>query len=100
MGKHRNSTFDNARDELFSHIHRCDVLKAAPEQQTGWLNETVEYLAETFPGLTDAEITELREIGTRFCRPAIPHGKENTALTREQWQDEPAEADSENAVPA
>ena len=92
--RHANKTFDHARDELFSQIHRCQVLKAATEQQSEWLRETVDYLGETFPALSDRELNELREIGERFCQPPIPHGKQHTAVTRGEWQDadEPAGA--------
>lgn len=100
MGKHRNTTFDHARDELFSHIHRCDVLKANAEQQNDWLRETVEYLGETFPALTDRELNELRDIGQRFCQPPIPHGKSNTELTRDEWEDSGAEEEAGTAAVA
>lgn len=99
MSNHVNATFDNARNEIFSQIHRCQVLKAAPEQQDEWLRQTVEYLGEIFPALTDRELNELREIGARFCQPAIPHGKRHTELTRDEWQ-QPSAADGAEAVPA
>lgn len=81
MAKHRKTDIDSARDDLMSHIHRCGVLKAAPEHQTEWLNDTIDYLGECYPALSAAELTELKQIGTRFCQPVIPHGKGNTALT-------------------
>jgi hypothetical protein len=31
------SPFDQARDELFSHILRCGVLDADPEHQKDWM---------------------------------------------------------------
>jgi hypothetical protein len=68
-----------ARDELFSHINRCGVLQAAPEDQDTWMNETIEYLGERYPDLSDADLGELRAVGMRFCQPAISHGAENTA---------------------
>lgn len=99
MSKHANATFENAQNEIFSQIHRCQVLKAAPEQQEEWLRQTVEYLGEIFPALTDRDLNELREIGARFCQPAIPHGKQHTELTRDEWQDEPV-TDGAEAVQA
>lgn len=63
--------FDRARDELFSHIHRCGVLRATEEQQTEWMEDTVEYMAERFTALTREDLAELRSIGLRFCRPVI-----------------------------
>jgi hypothetical protein len=68
-----------ARDELFSHINRCGVLQAAPEDQDTWMNETIEYLGERYPDLSDADLGELRAVGMRFCQPTISHGAENTA---------------------
>jgi hypothetical protein len=76
----RDPNFDNARDELFAHIHRCGVLHASGGQQE-WLEDTVEYLADRYPMLSREQFDELRTIGTRFCQPVIPHGKEHTALT-------------------
>lgn len=65
------STMERARDELFSHINRCGVVKAAEEDQKHWMSETVEYLAERFPDLSDAELRELFQVGIRFCQPAV-----------------------------
>jgi hypothetical protein len=69
--KNGSNEFDRARDELFSHIHRCGVLKASAEQQAEWMDDTVEYMAERFPELGREELGELRTIGIRFCRPVI-----------------------------
>lgn len=66
---------DRARDELFSHINRCAVLQAAEEDQRHWMEETMEYLAERYPDLSDTDLQELYTVGMRFCRPAIPHGR-------------------------
>ena len=63
--------FDRARDELFHYIHRCGVLRATPEDQGEWMDDTIEYLAESFPSLSREQLGELRTIGTRFCRPVI-----------------------------
>src|SRR5690242_13322248 len=37
--------FEQARDELFSHILRCGVLEATPEHQKEWFDDTMLYLA-------------------------------------------------------
>ncbi len=66
---------DRARDELFSHINRCGVLQAAEKDQTHWMEETMDYLAERYPDLSDPDLQELFTLGMRFCRPAIPHGR-------------------------
>jgi hypothetical protein len=74
LAKHERSEFDVARDELMSHIHRCGVLKASTEQQDLWLDDTVEYMAERYESLTEAQLQELRQIGRRFCQPVIARG--------------------------
>ena len=47
-----DANFDMARDELFSHIHRCGVLRSTQEQQEEWMADTVQYMAERFPELS------------------------------------------------
>lgn len=73
--RHEDPTniFEQARDELFSHILRCGVLEAAPEDQKEWFDDTMEYLAERYEMLSDHELTELRRVGERYCQPVIPH---------------------------
>jgi hypothetical protein len=65
------SALEEARNELFSHIHRCGVLRADEEQQVEWMRDTVEFLGERYPALTKTELEELSGIGLRFCRPVI-----------------------------
>ena len=74
---------ERARDELFSHINRCGVIQATADDQRQWMDETIEYLGERYPDLTGSDLDELRGIGIRFCRPAIPHGAESTAKSME-----------------
>ena len=74
---------DRARDELFSHINRCGVLNAADDDQNHWMDETIEYIGERYPELTDGDMMELRDIGMRFCKPAIPHGADSRAKSME-----------------
>jgi hypothetical protein len=64
-----------ARDELFSHINRCGVLQAEGDDQTHWMDETIDYLAERYPDLSDSDLQDLYAVGMRFCQPAIPHGR-------------------------
>ena len=66
-----SAEFGRARDELFSHIHRCGVLKATAEQQTEWMEDTMEFMAERYPELSKEQMGELRTIGLRFCQPVI-----------------------------
>lgn len=78
----KEKLLDRARDELFSHINRCGVLQASPEDQKSWMDETIDYLAERYPDLSDADLDGLHQVGIRFCQPAIPHGADNTAKAR------------------
>lgn len=73
--RYEKSTFDLARDELFSHIHRCEVIGADREQQEEWMDDTIEYMAERYPDLSDEQLEELRALGLRFCQPVISHGR-------------------------
>jgi len=88
LSKHQRSDFAAARDELMSHVHRCGVLQAAPEQQVEWMDDTMGYMAERFPVLTEEDLGELREIGLRFCQPVIAYGGESTALSAEEDTEE------------
>ena len=76
----RQKILDRARDELFSHVNRCGVLQAAADDQEQWMNETIEYLGERFPDLTDGDLRELYDVGIRFCQPAIPHGSKASMI--------------------
>jgi hypothetical protein len=65
------TTFELARDELFSHILHCGVLEAAPEHQKDWFDDTMLYLTDRYADLTETELNDLRLLGERFCRPVI-----------------------------
>ena len=73
--KYEPTDLERARDELFSHIQRCGVLEAEAQQREEWLGDTVDYLAERYPELSGSELEELKDIGRRYCSPAIPHGQ-------------------------
>ena len=79
----KEKIMDRARDELFSHINRCGVLNAADDDQNHWMDETIEYIGERYPDLTDGDMMELRDIGMRFCKPAIPHGADSRSKSME-----------------
>lgn len=66
------TAFEQARDELFSHILRCGVLEAAPEHQKEWFDDTMLYLADRYPDLEDQDLEQLRTLGERYCRPVVP----------------------------
>ncbi len=63
------SLLDQARDELFSHILRCGVVEAEPDQQKEWIDDTMQYLGERYPDLDEEMLTQVRTLGERFCRP-------------------------------
>jgi hypothetical protein len=70
-GSNTPTAFDQARDELFSHILRCGVLEAALEHQTEWFDDTILYLRDRYTDLDDDQVTELRVLGERYCRPVV-----------------------------
>jgi hypothetical protein len=39
------------------------------------MEETIDYLAERYPDLSDGDLQDLFSVGIRFCSPAIPHGR-------------------------
>lgn len=65
------SIVDQARDELFSHILRCGVTEAEPEHQKEWMDDTLQYLTERFPDLSEKELAQVRVLGERFCKPIV-----------------------------
>ena len=67
----KQEPIERARDELFSHIHRCGVLQANVDDQDSWMAETIEYLAERYPDLGVPELTQLKAVGMQFCKPVI-----------------------------
>jgi hypothetical protein len=81
LGKEK--LLDRARDELFSHINRCGVLQAEEDDQRQWMDETIDYIGERYPDLTDGDLSGLHEIGVRFCRPAIAHGADSAKRTED-----------------
>ena len=87
----RPTALDEARNELFSHIHRCGVLSASEDQQVEWMKDTVEFLSERYPSLKEKELKELEGIGLRFCRPVIV----NAPVAAEAEADVDAELDDE-----
>ena len=72
--------FEEARDELFQHIMRCGVVGAEPAHVADWFSETMGYMAERFPELSEAQVAELRTLGERFAQPPKARQQaENTA---------------------
>lgn len=65
------TSFEQARDELFSHILRCGVLEATSEHQKEWFDDTMLYLGDRYEDLSENEMGELRVLGERYCRPVV-----------------------------
>ncbi|MCG8468483.1 MAG: hypothetical protein MJB57_09800 [Gemmatimonadetes bacterium] len=80
-----NKEFDKARDRLFQEIHRCDVIGADAEDVAHWLDDTMQFLAEEFPSLNNAQRRELRRAGENYAAPPIPHGEGKDATNRDEW---------------
>ncbi len=62
--------FDQARDEMFQHVMKCEVIGAQPADQTEWFDQTMSYLSERYHELSPRQISELRLLGERFAQPA------------------------------
>lgn len=85
MGKsHRKTELDRARDELMSHCVRCEVLEADIEHRMEWLEDTMGFMQERYPNLSDLQFAQLEMMGRQFLRPAIPHGNGHSALNRRE----------------
>ena len=87
----KENMITRARDELFSHINRCGVLQADNDDQTHWMDETIDYLAERYPDLSDADLQDLYAVGMRFCQPAIPHGRKRYGFAGKETDAQPNE---------
>lgn len=96
MGKHKYTALDRARDELMSHVIRCEVLEAEHDHRREWLRETMDYMAERYPQLSDLHLTQLEMIGRQFIKPPIPHGAGNTAHTRDRRLEEKRQEEAEH----
>ena len=72
-------SFNQARDEMFSHILRCGVLEAAPEHQKDWFDDTMQYLAERYADLAPEQLSQLRTLGERYCQPVQARSPETVA---------------------
>lgn len=73
------SPFEQARDELFQHIMRCGVVGAEPEHVDEWFAETIKYMTERFPELSEQQIAELKTLGLRFAQPPKARTETNAA---------------------
>ena len=100
MGRHKTTPLDKARDELMSHIVRCEVLDAVEDHRWEWLEETMDYMAGRYPQLSDLQLAHLETIGRQYLRPAIQHGARFNAVVGRNpaaRDDAPAEQVAEEA---
>ena len=56
------------------------------EDRHEWMDDTIEFIAERHPYLSDLQLAHLEIIGRRFIKPVIPHGAQKTAANREEVQ--------------
>ncbi len=87
------TVYDQARDELFSHILRCGVLEAAPEHQKEWMDDTMQYLSDRYTDLKPEELIQVRTLGERFCQPVVRRatGSQAPDVDAPEPEAEPAE---------
>ena len=94
----KQQPIERARDELFSHIHRCGVLKATPADQDSWMTETMGYLAERYPDLGEKELFHLKAVGLQFCKPVISRIKIEEPKEGNGMGDAPSDAPLQEAA--
>jgi len=63
------------------------------EDRLEWMEETMDYMADRYPDLTELELGQLDVVCRRFVKPAIPHGAHAHAGNRERWEAPSDEAD-------
>ena len=73
------TSFDQARDEMFSHILRCGVIEALPEHQKEWFDDTMQYIADRYEDLGKEDLGKLRMLGERYCQPVQRRAEPATA---------------------
>ena len=86
-----------ARDELFQHVIRCDVIGADPQHQAEWFADTMRYMSDRWHELSPTQLNELRTLGERFAKPARASGGVAVGAS-EATSDEgvPAESDEKS----
>jgi hypothetical protein len=48
---------------------RCGVVGADPEHIEEWFAETMKYMTERYPELSEQQVNELKTLGMRFAQP-------------------------------
>ena len=94
------SELEQARNDLFGHIHRCGVIRSDEDQQAEWMADTIEYLSECYPSLTEEELEGLKTIGLRFCRPVINNAADEVEQGEDAEQDVDGAGEEEIAASA
>ena len=60
--------YEEARDELFSHLLKSRIADAEPERQRAWLTDTLDYLCIRYPTLPESRRQHLTQAAERFLR--------------------------------
>lgn len=60
--------YEEARDELFSHLLKNRIADAEPARRRAWLAETLAYLQIRYPRLPETRFRHLEEAAERFLR--------------------------------
>jgi hypothetical protein len=47
----------------------CEVIGADSAHQHEWFDDTLKYLSERYPELSENQLGELRQLGERFAQP-------------------------------
>jgi hypothetical protein len=59
-------------------------MKADEDEILGWMDETLDFMKERHPELSEEELQQLHGAGIRFCQPVIPHGTVDQASRSNQ----------------
>jgi hypothetical protein len=62
------------------------------------MDETIDYLAERYPDLSDKDLQDLYSVGIRFCQPAIPHGRKRYGFDKKESDAEGTEEKAPEAT--
>jgi hypothetical protein len=58
---------------------RCGVVGADPDAVEEWFGETMKYMTERFPELSEQQHAELKTLGFRFAQPPKSRTESNAA---------------------
>jgi hypothetical protein len=63
--------YEEARDELFSHLLKSRIAEAEPARRHAWLADTLAYLQLRYPQLPGVRLQHLEEAAERFLRTQV-----------------------------